>query len=196
MAARPGGARRPAGQLLWAFAQHGRVTPYTDTLAKDPDRRPYQVTAAHCKTGIAASRQSMVPHLVAAAAAVLVDGVLTFGTQWLCSPYPCGSQDAVFITDPDALGGLCKRCSVLGADGPGVYRFLNQEERLLYVGSSGTVLTRSGWQQENAPWRSLIADLQITRFPSLLEARAAEAAAIGTESPLMNKSGTKRAGAA
>lgn len=179
--------RTPAGHALHPFARRGQVPPYlayTDAYWEGPQVR---VVPAHCKSGIAASRRVMMPHLVTAAAAVIIDDRITYATRWRCSN--SNSMDAVFLTESHVaeLGGMCSRCAEFGhADSPGVYRFFDAASDLIYVGSSETVRSRSQEQRETAPWRDGIADMTITTYPTLTMARAAESRAIATENPLFN----------
>lgn len=179
--------RTPAGHALHPFVRNNQTPPYlgfTDEYWEEPRVR---VVPAHCKSGIAASRRVMMPHLVVAAAAVVIDNRVTYGTRWRCSN--SNSVDAIFLDESHVaeLGGMCSRCAVLGpTDSPGVYRFFDSATDLIYVGSSETVRSRAQEQRETAPWRDGIADLKITTYPTLTMARAAESKAIATENPLFN----------
>jgi hypothetical protein len=184
----------PGGQLLRRFTRAWKWNPpYTATL-DTPDGIPYVVLPAHCKTGIAAARLTMVPHLVKSAACVLVDGRVSYGARWQCGG---NSADVVFLSDPSKFGGMCARCGDPGiSDGPGLYRFYDHDGGLLYIGSSSNMRSRVAFHKVNAQWRERIADVQVTSYPTVDHARAAESRAIATERAEINVAGTQRIRAA
>ena len=180
----------PGGQVLRRFVTWKWDPPYTDTLRNDPQGTPYVVLRAHCKTGIGAARLTMVPHLVKSAAAVLIDGQVSYAARWHCGG---GAADVVFLRDPAELGGMCVRCGDIGIDdGPGLYRFHDRDGALLYIGSSSNMRARVAFHRTSAPWRERIASVQVSSYPTVDHARAAESRAIATERAEINVTGTQR----
>jgi len=168
---------RESSLALGGFANFRDPAPYM--------YRSHAVRPALCKTGIAASRKIMLAHAVAAMASVVIDGKITYGAQWLCTRWG-GSVDAV-ILPADTTNLMCKTCAHrIAGDGPGVYRIFNAAGDLIYTGSSVFVSDRIMRHRLGSPWKDQIADVKVTRYPTLAQARTAEIRAIHDERPLLN----------
>ena len=162
-------------------------------LAKPPryDFRAL-VVPAQSKTGIVTSGRSGIAHLDVGLATVFVQGRARFGARFACDGY---STDAVILPDARAYGDiLCEFC-VDAKLGPGVYRCFDAGRRLIYIGSSKTPLKRQKGHESRSPWWPEVADIRVTRYPTLFEARAAERLAILAEDPAYNKLPRKRGAA-
>lgn len=68
-----------------------------------------------------------------------------------------------------------------------LYRHFDAEGRLLYVGISKNATERLRGHKHKSSWFKEIARVEIQHFPTREEARAAEALAIKSEKPLLNK---------
>ena len=73
-----------------------------------------------------------------------------------------------------------------------LYRHFDAEGHLLYVGISLSHLQRLGQHRSNAHWFDRIERVEIERFPSRKEAKAAEDKAIFEENPECNIAGVLR----
>ena len=67
-----------------------------------------------------------------------------------------------------------------------LYRHFDAQDRLLYVGISGSLRIREGIHKSTSMWRSLLARSIVERFEDADEAMKAERIAIETERPLFN----------
>lgn len=67
-----------------------------------------------------------------------------------------------------------------------LYRFFDQDDRLLYVGIAGNPARRAHEHSKAKPWWSDVARSTMEHFATREEAAAAEVAAIVTEAPLHN----------
>lgn len=176
--------------MPWLYS--GRKLPYTidtgDETLEWWRRELYRVVtvrAVTVKTGFAASAKIMLPHAFTEAASLTVDGNTIYAVRWLCVPQQ-GSVDAVLLP-PDTPSGLCHMCAVkVDGEGPGMYRIFDADRLLIYVGSSVRVNERVMHHRRRAEWKGRIADVTITRFPTITQARAAEYQAIRTERPALN----------
>ena len=182
--------RTLVADALTPFVYWRTPAPYTASVGSHGTQtlRVVQVT---CRTGLAAARQHMLVHRVSSMAAVIIDGCAYFGARWYCNSQ---TKDAVIVSDASLYGGVCDRCEESDLQGPTVYRFLDTDGILLYVGSTIDLPARRRYHEKHAPWWSSMADLQTERFPNIPAARAAEAVAIRTENPLHNKLLRKRRG--
>lgn len=70
---------------------------------------------------------------------------------------------------------------------PVVYRCLDSEGALLYIGSTGNLRRRMRDHRRHAVWHHLVARIETEAHPSLAEARTAERLAIRSERPSFNK---------
>ncbi len=70
-----------------------------------------------------------------------------------------------------------------------LYRAYNGAGRLLYVGIAEDIWQRMGQHEINSPWIDDLAAMDVERYRTRTEARAAERAAIATEWPLWNIDG-------
>lgn len=166
---------------LTDFAHWGKNAPF---LATRPEYfyRAY-VVPVRSKTGIVASRRGGFAHYDAGIAAVIRNGKARFGARFMCGGY---SIDAGILPNADAYGGICVLCADAKL-GPGVYRFFGADSRLIYIGSSEAPLKRQRQHESSTPWWPEVADVQVQRYPTIFEARAAERIAIDAEKPLYNK---------
>lgn len=73
-----------------------------------------------------------------------------------------------------------------------LYRHYDAAGRLLYVGISFSVLTRTAQHAAYSPWWDDVARIDVEGFPNRSEAEAAEVAAIKDEKPLFNKKHAER----
>lgn len=74
-----------------------------------------------------------------------------------------------------------------------VYRFYDEDWRLLYVGISKQIPMRLRSHNSEKPWWTDACTLTLEHYPTRHEALAAEAAAIVTENPVYNIAGKVRA---
>lgn len=70
-----------------------------------------------------------------------------------------------------------------------LYRFRDEEDRLLYVGITALPKTRWKHHRKTKPWWTDVASVQIECHVSDHEVHIAEYAAIGSEAPMHNKHG-------
>lgn len=70
--------------------------------------------------------------------------------------------------------------------GPVVYRHFNKEGKLLYVGSSVSVLTRQAAHRNVSPWFADVATITVEHFPDRASMLRAERSAIVNEKPAHN----------
>lgn len=164
------------------------LTPFTFWGWEPPYRyegRPV-VMPARCKSGLATTERSGLAHQVKALACVIENGRVCYGARWECGGY---STAAVLLPPgivPDALCQLCEDA------GPVVYRYFNSVRDVLYIGSSEQgYLRRAKAHARSAIWWPDVADVAVKRYPSLIEARLAERAAIAAENPIHNKAGKR-----
>lgn len=75
-----------------------------------------------------------------------------------------------------------------------VYRHYDADQVLIYVGCSVAPIARLCEHQDGSPWGRTTATVTIEWWPTKAEALAAEAAAIQTEKPLVNRTGRARRG--
>lgn len=177
---------------MWPWRNGEKKLPYTiDTSKQTYDHWRYEslpvltVRAVTLKTGFAAAIRNMRPHAITEAASVTVGGKVFYAVTWLCNPQQ-GSIDAVLL--PAGIpSGLCQMCAAkLDGEGPGMYRIFDGDGLLIYIGSSVRVQERVMHHRLRAKWNSRIAEVTITRFPTLAQARAAEYHAIRAEKPQLN----------
>jgi hypothetical protein len=144
---------------------------------------------AHCKTGLGASRarKCKVVHRVRKLAAACTGERVRYYAEWDCGGE---SGDAVIVTDP-TIGRFCKRCESL-AQGPFVYRCYDAGDRLIYIGSAKSRLTRMHNHRANTPWWRDVVRVDYEDCPDIETARLAETAAIRAERPLRNKRGNEQ----
>lgn len=100
----------------------------------------------------------------------------------------CGvtvTSGRLYVEPPDVQ--LCDNC-VLDDEvqWQTVYRAFSATGRLLYVGYSGRILERLASHRRSSSWWPEAARVDIQRFPTGHEARAAEKVALRTEGPLHN----------
>lgn len=138
-------------------------------------------------------------HLVAAAATAWTEHGPIFGARWLCGGSSIGVQfyrPEVFAEHfgrkafPDDLDEMtCWKCRDV-RDGtvkqPVVYRAFAKSGELLYIGSSKSLQNRLAQHRNGTWWWPVVKRIEHVVYPTLEEARAAEAAAIRAEGPKMN----------
>lgn len=175
---------------LTDFAQWGRPAPF---LAKRPKYDFHAlVVPVRSKTGLVAAKRGGIAHLDDGIAAVFRHGRARFGARYFCGP---GTTDAVVLADARAYGDLICEFCVDAKLGPGVYRCFNAASRLIYIGASVTPLRRQKAHEARSSWWPEVADVQVTRYPTLFQARAAERLAIVAEDPVYNRLPRKRGAA-
>ena len=67
-----------------------------------------------------------------------------------------------------------------------LYRFFNDQDRLLYVGLTNNIRSRVGDHRRDKPWWKYAVTIRLERYDSLAELARAELAAIETEHPRYN----------
>lgn len=77
-------------------------------------------------------------------------------------------------------------------NGPVVYRLFASDGQLLYVGATSHFHRRMKEHRQKSVWWRWAARSTVTRYPSMAEALAAEAAAIRDEAPTFNLRGVPR----
>jgi hypothetical protein len=167
---------------LTEFAHWRKPAPYR-AEASDWSGRTTVVIPVRSKTGLVAARQGGLAHLDAGVAVIFEDGRARFGARFSCAG---GSTDVAILPDASAYGGVCERC-VDAVAGPCVYRCFNAAPALIYIGSAEKWLARLSGHRTRTPWWPEVADVKITRYPTIFEARAAERLAIEAENPVHNK---------
>jgi len=140
-------------------------------------------TVAVIDGGVAAARRTGVGHHVADAAEVTVGDVTTLAARWLCGG---SSVDAVLLADdtPD-----CVSCRLAAATPrcPCVYYARDASGELLYIGSSVNVAQRIRGHMSQTAWWSEVRRLTFEEYPTEIEARRAEYAAIGKTPGVYNR---------
>ena len=71
-------------------------------------------------------------------------------------------------------------------DSYALYRHFDAEDRLLYIGISGSLRIREGIHRSTSMWRSLLAYRTVESYETAAEVMKAERAAIVAEQPLFN----------
>lgn len=152
------------------------------------NQRALPRTKLSLKTDFAASPRHMLVHRVTEASALWDDGKLVVQAEWACGD---GATGAVLLSTPDEGGSRCVRC--LNVDsGPAVYRCFDSDGALLYIGSSGCVAVRLATHRSSTPWWPDVDRVEVEAHDDVLSARRAEARAIATEQPRLNKVGTRQ----
>lgn len=176
---------------LTEFTHWNRQAPYR-TRGPRYDRNSL-VVPVRTKTGLVASRRGGIAHLEAGVAAEYFRGFYNgMGARFICGK---GSNNIAVLPNADAYGGVCIQCEDVAA-GPAVYRCFDAVGVLLYIGSTESRLKRLAIHSTRTPWWPDVADVQVTRYPTIFEARGAERMAIVAENPLHNKLPKKKRAAA
>ncbi len=172
------------GHPLTEFVHWGKPAPYRAAHSEWWTERTTIVMPVRSKTGLVASRQGGVAHLDDGVAVVFENGRARFGARFSCGE---GSTNVAILADARAYGGVCERC-VDAVAGPCVYRCFDAVPTLIYIGSAEKWLARLSGHRSRTPWWPEVANVQITRYPTIFEARGAERQAILAEHPKYNKS--------
>lgn len=183
-----GPRRSPGAELLDDFISGSRRPPFTGVI----NGSEVLVLRVLPKVAVGASRRNMVAHAVKAAAAVLIEGGITYAGRWACATLADrgGSLDMILLADPELAERKCQYCFADPAlSGIGVYRFYDSEGCLIYIGSTGDLVTRLAAHRRNATWRHRIADVKVTKYDTRYAALKAEYRAIREERPERNVSG-------
>lgn len=172
------------------FAKWRKEAPFTATRPKYYFKA--RVVSVQSKTGLVAARRGGVAHLDAGVAAIFKEGRARFGARFLCDGY---TIDAAILPDASAYADLICEFCVDAKLGPGVYRCYGADRQPIYIGSSITPLKRQKGHESRSSWWPEVTEVQVTRYPTLFEARAAERLAIIAENPVRNKLPRKRGAA-
>lgn len=138
--------------------------------------------------GIAASRRTGIAHHVADAAEITVEGETTLAARWLCGG---SSIDAVGLTN---ISVACVGCRIAAAvpQGPCVYYAWDEDDDLLYVGSSINLAQRIRGHRSRTHWWPEVRRLTFEEYPTEHEARRAEMEAIAERPGRHNREGVFR----
>jgi hypothetical protein len=167
---------------LTDFTHWHKQAPYTHPAGWDG--RTTRVVPVRSKTGLVASRLGGIAHLDNGVAVIFLGGTkVRFGARYLCAG---GSNDVAILPNAVPYGGICELC-VDAAAGPCVYRCLDAAAALLYIGSAEKAQARFTGHRTRSSWWPEVADIKITRYPTIFEARAAERIAILAEDPIHNR---------
>jgi len=144
-------------------------------------------TVAVIDGGVATARRTGVGHHVADAAEVTIGNVTTLAARWLCGG---SSVDAILLADDTAD---CVNCRLAAATPrrPCVYFAWDASGELLYIGSSVNVAQRIRGHMSQTPWWSEVRRLTFEEYPTEIEARRAEYAAIGKAPGIYNREGRR-----
>jgi hypothetical protein len=138
---------------------------------------------ARCKTGVVAGRTGAVAHFPAQLRALFdTDGSVRFRAEFVCGNL---SVDAIVLARTEDAPAMCAVCEDT-AKGPRVYRCLNSDKRVIYIGSTAALLKRIRLHRSQSPWWPEVAEVTGEYFPTVFLARAAERLAIKAELPLHN----------
>jgi hypothetical protein len=138
---------------------------------------------ARCKTGVVAARTGAVAHFPAQFSARFdPDGSVRFRAEFTCGNM---THNAIVLTSAEDVPAMCAVCEDT-AKGPRVYRCLNADERVIYIGSTAALLRRIREHKSQSPWWPEVAEVKDECFPTVFLARAAERLAIKAEMPLYN----------
>jgi predicted GIY-YIG superfamily endonuclease len=144
---------------------------------------------ARCKTGVVAGRTGAVAHFPAGfRASFQPDGSVRFRAEFLCGNQ---SVDAIVLARAEDAPAMCAVCED-AAKGPRVYRCLNSDKRVIYIGSTPALLRRIKVHKSRSPWWPEVADVTEEPYPSVFLARAAERLAIKAERPIHNDQYNRR----
>jgi len=107
--------------------------------------------------------------------------------EWLKSPPGPRCQSAA--EEPDGLGELLTAAQGSRVEPPSLttlYRYYDDQDRLLYVGITDNLFTRTASHIEASSWMDFAARSTIERYPTRKEAERVEREAIKAEEPLFN----------
>ena len=77
------------------------------------------------------------------------------------------------------------------SDPTDLYRYFDDEGKLLYVGISFSAIVRASQHKANADWFDFVSQMTVERFESRDDASKAEIEAIRSENPIYNKTFSK-----
>ena len=166
---------------LRPFTDGQRTAPY---IFRIPDRTDILVTPVRCKTDLVTTKAGLVHHGIAFAS-VLEGNRIRMGARWACG---YASANVVLLADTGKLG-TCPACKDKVDPLACVYRCLDANGDLLYIGSTNQRHQRFRTHEYKSPWWPQVADIELQKFPTILEARVAEAQAIYAENPPCNRQG-------
>lgn len=138
---------------------------------------------ARCKTGVVAAKTGAVAHFPAEFSARLdPNGSVRFRARFVCGN---GTHNAIVLANAEDAPAMCAICEDT-AKGPRLYRCLNSDKRVIYIGSTAALLRRIRSHKTESPWWPEVAEVTDECFPTVFLARAAERLAIKAEMPLYN----------
>lgn len=139
------------------------------------------------KSGRAASLTRGVAHLVEAAALAVDERGAVLTARWECNG---GSVNAAPVSTTEGYAA-CANCAeaIRLPRGPVVYRCIDDEGAVIYIGSSIDVRSRVRAHRSGTPWWDEVVDVQTESFPNEAACRLAEALAIRDEQPFYNRHG-------
>lgn len=136
------------------------------------------------KTGFALGYRGGLVHRPARTVAALSDDGLIYASKWLCGG---ASSEVRPIHEKDITADArCIKCDD-AALGSAVYRFFDQNDQLLYIGSAERFVVRRAAHVLTSTWWRDVAREEVERFATIDTARLAEVAAIRAEHPKYNR---------
>lgn len=161
---------------------------FTDgTLAAPSSRDDVRVMPALIKSGKAASLRRGVVHHVYEAAIVTDGKHARLAATWACGG---ASVEALAVADADNAV-VCAFCAeaIHQPRGPVVYRCIDGEGDVIYIGSTINLHQRVRAHRGGAYWFDEVVDIDAVQYPTESAARLAEAKAIRAEKPFYNRDG-------
>lgn len=140
--------------------------------------------------GVIASRKTGVTHHMADAAEITLDGQSVIAGRWLCGG---SSVDAVRLDDDEVACLNCRLAAALTQE-PCVYYAWDENDDLLYVGSSINLPQRIRGHMSGTHWWPKVRRLSFDEHLTEFDARRAEAEAIAARPGVHNRDGVRREG--
>jgi hypothetical protein len=121
-------------------------------------------------------------HLVRSTERHIWNDKVALRAEWACGENSC---DVALLDSGDDWPQKCERCLHRNY----VYRCFDDAGRLIYIGSTCNEYSRFTFHRGRTPWWPSVARVKKEEYPTLFEARQAEAKAIAAEQPLHNRYG-------
>jgi hypothetical protein len=103
------------------------------------------------------------------------------------SPVPSSrSPQPLLVADPPTVVGMAAPCPEAANTTTALYRWFDEQDRLLYIGITGNLAVRQDSHGKKSSWTDFAVRSTIERHPTRGHAEKAERLAIETEHPLFN----------
>lgn len=149
---------------------------------------PARALPATVKSGRAMSLRNGVTHMVREAVIATGPEGAVLAARWQCGS---NSSNAVPLAVDDEPGVVCANCVAAGQMpvGPTVYRCFDDEDDLIYVGSTINAARRIRQHRSSTYWWEDVERVTFDTYDTEAHARRAEAEAIASEEPFYNIAG-------